>query len=96
LLWDKKNEKSGDHNKFDSLWLGPYRIDVAVGPNTFQLVNLDGDHVGMLVNGKRVEVLLSIRDQVPTILGFGGVLVLVSFPFHMSFSNFSLADFSLF
>jgi hypothetical protein len=35
LLWDKKNDKAGDHGKFDSLWLGPYRINSAVGPNTF-------------------------------------------------------------
>jgi hypothetical protein len=37
LLWDKKNEKPSDHNKFDSLWLGPYRIDVAVGLTPFSL-----------------------------------------------------------
>jgi hypothetical protein len=52
LLWDKKNEKSGDHDKFDSLWLGPYHIDSVVGPNTFQLVDLDGDLMGLPVNGQ--------------------------------------------
>jgi hypothetical protein len=52
LLWDKIIETLGDHDKFDSLWLGPYRIDVAVGLNNFQLANLDGDHEGLPVNGK--------------------------------------------
>ena len=26
LLWDKRREKPGKHEKFDSLWLGPYII----------------------------------------------------------------------
>jgi len=52
LLWDKKNGKSGDHDKFDSLQLGPYRIDATVGPNTFQWVDLDGDHVWLPINGQ--------------------------------------------
>jgi hypothetical protein len=55
LLWDKRNEKYGDHGKFDSLWLGPYRIDMVVGPNTFQLSNLEGEHEGMPVNGQRLK-----------------------------------------
>jgi hypothetical protein len=50
LLWDKRNEKPGGHDKFDSLWLGTYLIDVAVGPNTFQLTNLEGDHEGLPLN----------------------------------------------
>jgi hypothetical protein len=41
LLWDKKNEKSGDRGKFDSLWLGPYLIDAVEGSNTFYLSDSD-------------------------------------------------------
>jgi len=52
LLWDKKNEKSGDHDKFNSLWLGPYIIDSSIGPNSFQLANLEGELVGLPVNGQ--------------------------------------------
>ena len=35
LLWDRRNEKPGNHGKFDSLWLGPYIIREAVGQNSF-------------------------------------------------------------
>jgi predicted ester cyclase len=55
VLWDKKNEKSSDHGKFDNLWLGPYRIDSAVGPNTFQLADLEGDLMGLPVYGQRLK-----------------------------------------
>jgi hypothetical protein len=55
LLWDKKNEKSGVHDKFDSLWLGPYIIDSSIGPNTFQLVDLEGELIGLPVNGQRLK-----------------------------------------
>jgi hypothetical protein len=41
LLWDNKNKKSGDHDKFDSIWVGPYCNDFVVEPNTFQLIDLD-------------------------------------------------------
>jgi hypothetical protein len=27
LMWDKRREKLGMHQKFDSLWLGPYNIE---------------------------------------------------------------------
>ncbi|KAH9292643.1 hypothetical protein KI387_042171, partial [Taxus chinensis] len=26
LLWDKRHEPRGNHGKFDSLWLGPFKI----------------------------------------------------------------------
>jgi hypothetical protein len=32
LLWDERNEKVGDHNKFGILWLGPYLIDAIANP----------------------------------------------------------------
>jgi hypothetical protein len=52
LLWEKRREKSGDHSKFDSLWLGPFNVHASVGPNTFQLVDLDGDVMQLHVNGQ--------------------------------------------
>jgi hypothetical protein len=27
LMWDKRREKTRTHQKFDSLWLGPYNIE---------------------------------------------------------------------
>jgi hypothetical protein len=52
FLWDKRREKSGDHSKFDSLWLGPFSVHASVGPNTFQLADLDGDVMQLHVNGQ--------------------------------------------
>jgi hypothetical protein len=43
LMWDKKKEKPGKHGKFDSLWLGPYKIEDVVGENYFYLNHLDGE-----------------------------------------------------
>jgi hypothetical protein len=57
FLWDKKNKKSGDHGKFDNLWLGPYIIYSSIGTNTFQLVDLEGELIRMLVNGKNLHFL---------------------------------------
>jgi hypothetical protein len=37
ILWDKKREKPGMHQKFGSLWLRPYKIEEVFGPNSFYL-----------------------------------------------------------
>jgi hypothetical protein len=37
LMWDKRREKPGMHKKFDSLWLGPYKIEEISRPNSFYL-----------------------------------------------------------
>jgi len=37
LMWDKRHEKSGDHRKFDSLSLRPFKMEAITGPNTFYL-----------------------------------------------------------
>jgi hypothetical protein len=37
LLWDKIREKPGMHQKFDSVWLGPYKIEEVSRPNSFYL-----------------------------------------------------------
>lgn len=34
LMWDKRKEKPSKHGKFDSVWMGPYRIDDMAGPNS--------------------------------------------------------------
>jgi hypothetical protein len=56
LLWDKKSEKERDHGKFDRLWLGPYLINVVVGPNTLYLMNLNGERGHLSVNGQRLKL----------------------------------------
>ena len=35
LKWDSRREDKGKHDKFDSLWQGPYIIQATVGPNPF-------------------------------------------------------------
>ena len=42
LKWDSRREDRGKHDKFDSLWQGPYIIQATVGPNAFCLQELDG------------------------------------------------------
>jgi hypothetical protein len=37
LQWDKQHEWLGDHQNFHKLWLGPFKIEAIVGPNTFYL-----------------------------------------------------------
>jgi hypothetical protein len=34
------------------LWLGPFMIEVIVGPNAFYLSHLDGEKIELLVNEK--------------------------------------------
>eukprot|EP00253_Pinus_taeda_P002942 PITA_02942 len=41
LKWDSKREDKGKHGKFDSLWRGPFIIQVVQGNNTYFLKNLD-------------------------------------------------------
>jgi hypothetical protein len=40
-MWNKKKEKPGKHGKFDSLWLGTYKIEDVSGTNSFYLNHLD-------------------------------------------------------
>jgi hypothetical protein len=43
LLWNKIIEKAGKHGKFESLWLGPYKIEYVAGNNSFYLSHMDGE-----------------------------------------------------
>jgi hypothetical protein len=42
LMWNKRDEKPGKHGKFDSLWLGPYRIEDIVGLNSYIVWGVQG------------------------------------------------------
>jgi hypothetical protein len=35
LMWDKRREKPGMYQNFDSLWLGPYKIEDIFGLDSF-------------------------------------------------------------
>ena len=56
LLWDRRNEKPGNHGKFDSLWLGPYIIREAAGQNSYHLSTLDGESLELPVNGQLLKM----------------------------------------
>ena len=56
LKWDSRREDKGKHDKFDSLWQGPYIIQDTVGPNAFFLQELDGIELfGGPVNGRMLK-----------------------------------------
>ena len=40
LLWDKLKEKSGNHTKFQCLWIGPYQIVEILRENNFGVSSL--------------------------------------------------------
>ena len=52
LRWDVRRQDRGKHDKFDTLWFGPFKVSVDLDNNTFLLENLDDNHsVGGPVNG---------------------------------------------
>jgi hypothetical protein len=55
LLWDKGREKPGMHQKFDSIWLGPYKIEEVSGPDSFYLSMTKGRRMPLLVNGSLLK-----------------------------------------
>jgi hypothetical protein len=46
--------------KFDSMWLGPYRIERKAGINSFYLANLDGEKFPLLVNGQLLKLYFPV------------------------------------
>jgi hypothetical protein len=55
LMWDKRREKPGMHQKFDSLWLGPYKIEEISGPDSFYLFMTEGRRMPLPVNGSLLK-----------------------------------------
>jgi hypothetical protein len=37
LLWDSAHVEKGKHSKFQKLWIGPYKIVVVLGSNSYTL-----------------------------------------------------------
>jgi hypothetical protein len=46
LKWDARKEDKGKHEKFDHLWLGPFKIIAYCGSNNYILQKSNGDLVG--------------------------------------------------
>jgi len=52
LNWDAPRQDRGKHNKFDSLWIGPFKIYEVFSNDTYKLQDLEGEAVfNGLVNG---------------------------------------------
>jgi hypothetical protein len=57
LKWDALRQDKGKHNKFDSLWTGPFMITQVQNNNTFILQNLEGEEMfDGLVNGQFLKL----------------------------------------
>jgi hypothetical protein len=55
LLWDKRREKLGMRQKFDSLWLGPYKIAKVSGPDSFYSSTTKGRRMPLPLNGSLLK-----------------------------------------
>jgi hypothetical protein len=45
LKWDAPKQDKGKHNKFDALWIGPFKISEVSSNNTYRLQDLEGEEV---------------------------------------------------
>jgi len=57
LKWDAKREAKRKHEKFDNIWLGPFKVVVAQDNNTYELDQVDGELFVTLANGKFLKHL---------------------------------------
>jgi hypothetical protein len=52
LKWDAPKKDKGKHDKFEYLWMGPFKIFEVFSNNTFKLQNMENEEVfGGPVNG---------------------------------------------
>jgi len=54
-MWDKRREKPGMHQKFDSLWLGPYYIEEIFGLDSFHLTTAEGRMMSLPENASLLK-----------------------------------------
>jgi hypothetical protein len=45
LKWDAPRQDRGKHNKFEALWIGPFKISEVCLNNTYRLQDLEGNEV---------------------------------------------------
>jgi hypothetical protein len=43
LKWDAPRQDRGKHNKFEALWIGPFKISKVFINNTYRLQDLEGE-----------------------------------------------------
>jgi len=50
--WDAQRKDQGKHGKFESLWIGPFKISEVLQNNTFKLQRLEDTKIfGGPING---------------------------------------------
>jgi hypothetical protein len=45
LKWDAPKQDKGKHDKFEALWIGPFKIYEVFSNNTYRLQDLKGQEV---------------------------------------------------
>ena len=45
LKWDAPMQDKGKHNKFDALWIDPFKISEVFSNNTYRFQDLEGEEV---------------------------------------------------
>ena len=60
LKWDASRQDKGKHDKFEYLWVGPFKISEVFYNNTFKLQNMEDEEVfGGPVNGRFLKKCFS-------------------------------------
>jgi hypothetical protein len=62
LLWDSAHADKGKHSKFQKLWLGPYKIALVVGNNTYMLKDFEERLFSFMTNGSHLKHYVSLDD----------------------------------
>jgi hypothetical protein len=68
-MWDKRREKPIMHQKFDSLWLGPYTIEELSGLDSFYFSTAEERRIPLLVNGSLLKHCFQDGSLLLQILG---------------------------
>lgn len=61
LLWDKRREAKGKHHKFDSLWMGPFRIQRINQNNSYILAYPSGETLPLSYNGQDLKLYQMLK-----------------------------------
>jgi hypothetical protein len=62
LKWDALKQDKGKNRKFESLWIGPFKISEVFSNNTFKMHNMENEEVfGGPVNGNLPEKVVCLK-----------------------------------
>jgi hypothetical protein len=45
LKWDAPKQDNGNHDKFEALWINPFKISEVFSNNSFKLQNMENEEV---------------------------------------------------